>query len=48
MPWSKFPFRDPSERIARVNLLNVIIIYLGWLRIFQNAFNDKPRNFIKV
>ena len=24
-PWSKFPFRDPSERIARVKYYNLIL-----------------------
>jgi hypothetical protein len=29
-PWSKFPHRDPSERIARVK---ISILSLGWTRI---------------
>jgi hypothetical protein len=38
LPWSKFPFRDPSERIARVNSF---FNSLGRLRIFKDAFNDQ-------
>ena len=36
LPWSKFPFRDPSERIARVN-----IQYYNFYRsvkVFQRCF----------
>ena len=27
LPWGKFPFRDPSERIARVSILNTYLKY---------------------
>ena len=40
LPWSKFPLRDPSERIARVSLLSRFRTYLGWPRFFKNAFYD--------
>lgn len=34
LPWNKFPFRDPSERIARVNFYIILLTLLGWIRIF--------------
>ena len=26
LPWNRFPFRDPSERIARVGIFSVTIL----------------------
>ena len=40
LPWSKFPFRDPSERIARVLLP---FNFVGGPRFLQDAINDQPR-----
>lgn len=39
MPWSKFPFRDPSERIARVTLNSDSI---GGPRFLKDAVHDQP------
>jgi hypothetical protein len=41
LPWSKFPFRDPSERIARVRITRCKNI-LGWLRFLKDVIHDKP------
>jgi len=41
LPWGKFPFRDPSERIARVIILtNFHYTFIGWLRFLKDAIND--------
>lgn len=42
MPWNRFPFRDPSERIAKVSYNGYIIYNLGRSRVLKNALNDKP------
>jgi hypothetical protein len=39
LPWNKFPFRDPSERIARVILI-IFYKYIGWIRIFEDVVYD--------
>lgn len=41
-PWNRFPFRDPSERIARVSnrYSNKV---LGRSRLLKDALNDQPR-----
>ncbi len=41
-PWNRFPFRDPSERIARVSnrYSNKV---LGRARLLKDALNDQPR-----
>jgi hypothetical protein len=39
--WSKFPTRDPNDRIARVRFL--IKFNIGWTRIFKNARNAQNR-----
>jgi len=48
LPWSKFPFRDPSERIARVSPIIVLNKSIGWLRFLQDALNDKPGHPFKI
>ena len=47
-PWSKFPFRDPSERIARVIKFFILSANLGWARLLKDAFNDQPRDTFEV
>jgi hypothetical protein len=46
-PWSKFPFRDPSERIARVRICNTLTL-IGWSRILKDVINDKSRYVVQV
>jgi hypothetical protein len=41
LPWGKFPFRDPSERIARVIYTYFYISIIGWTRFLQDAINDQ-------
>ena len=39
LPWGKFPFRDPSERIAKVTVHIYLIDGVG---ILKDAINDQP------
>jgi hypothetical protein len=39
LPWNRFPFRDPSERIAKVFNINRYN-YVGRPRLLKDAFND--------
>ncbi len=41
-PWNRMPYRDPSERIARV--LSIAFILIGGSRFLQDAIYDKPRD----
>lgn len=43
LPWNRFPFRDPAERIAKVisNHSNDYII--GRSRFLKDALYDQPR-----
>jgi hypothetical protein len=45
-PWNRFPFRDPSERIARVRQITNCLIFncisLGGPRFLQDVINDQP------
>jgi hypothetical protein len=41
-PWNRFPFRDPSERIARVFNRYINHYIIGGLRFFEDALNDQP------
>ena len=45
IPWGKLPYRDPSERIARVsnNPDNI-----GWKGFFKDALLSKPRNAFPI
>jgi len=40
LPWNRFPFRDPSERIAKVILITLTYKIIGWLRLLKDAFDD--------
>lgn len=41
LPWNRFPFRDPAERIAKVRVFSSFLtIKLGWPRFLKDALND--------
>lgn len=37
--WKKLPFREPNERIARVIIVNLILLVR--LRLLQDSFDDE-------
>ena len=41
LPWNKFPFRDPAERIAKVKQLTLNFL-TGRTRFLQDALHGKP------
>jgi hypothetical protein len=37
LPWNKFPFRDPSERIARVSQIR-FVMYFRLAKVSQRCY----------
>ena len=43
-PWNRFPFRDPSERIAKVITFRPLLFsFIGGARLLEDAVDDQPR-----